>query len=830
VSTFRNLLHKEQKETTVRYERYSQYGSTLKITTANNTASLEIHGIHDARPPLRPGDIVIIRPHIPIHLNDVHDDYRRDNNNKSQYRKPPVRVEIHSQVVRTIRGKGVSRKKETSGEKNKDKVIITWLDGKEAKIMLQHNDHNNNNNDDNQNINNSNAHNNINNINSCKYTVQFIPSKTHVERLTTTLEWLSTIDSRITRNILFPTEVPTLPPIQSLLSINGISNTVDDNLNEKQSLFVSMVLNRTEHPSNDIVRPPMILTGPAGTGKTRALLVAILKTLAIDDSDDDDADKGLNGCNNIEHNSRRIKTRILVCTPSHTACDVITGRLGKYLKREQLFRLYDSTRPIETIPTKMLEFTRQDANGKGFFALPSASELLKFRVVVCTCTDAHILHAAGFTNASLRTRRLRLEKYVRNMYSSSNLTLIDDAISGSDSTHFTHLFVDEAAQATEPESLVPLSVVLDDAPGSVKVEIALVGDPRQLSPDILSSLSLPSDSGWWNNGLRISLLERLLRLPVKALGGGRSHLMGPPNRDNWAGMNELIEYSFHGDVEDHGSLSVFLTTSYRGHPSFLYVPSEIFYFGKLRSATHNYRGTIGKEEDDEKKIDVEDYGTSGNTKWCMALRKLEAKYLAPTLISSGCVKKLFWPIHFRGVLGKDVSVAVEPCWGANSWCNREEAYEVVLIVENLVQSGGVSMSSIGVMAAFRAQVVLVRRLLRERNLWDVDVGSVEDYQAVERDVIVLSLTRSSPELVPSDIGACSGLYSQSKRINVALTRAENILIVVGNPLSMVKDDVWREWLRFCYQNGLWYGENGGASVEKIMNNVSALISAHPPTL
>ena len=53
VSTFRNLLHKEQKETTVRYERYSQYGSTLKITTANNTASLEIHGIHDARPPVR---------------------------------------------------------------------------------------------------------------------------------------------------------------------------------------------------------------------------------------------------------------------------------------------------------------------------------------------------------------------------------------------------------------------------------------------------------------------------------------------------------------------------------------------------------------------------------------------------------------------------------------------------------------------------------------------------------------------------------------------------------------------------------------------------------
>jgi hypothetical protein len=57
---------------------------------------------------------------------------------------------------------------------------------------------------------------------------------------------------------------------------------------------------------------------------------------------------------------------------------------------------------------------------------------------------------------------------------------------GASQLHFTHLFVDKAAQATEPETLIPMSVVVDYAPGVIKVEITLAGDPRQLSPDIYS--------------------------------------------------------------------------------------------------------------------------------------------------------------------------------------------------------------------------------------------------------------------------------------------------------------------------------------------------------
>jgi helicase MOV-10 len=164
-------------------------------------------------------------------------------------------------------------------------------------------------------------------------------------------------------------------------------------------------------------------------------------------------------------------------------------------------------------------------------------------------------------------------------------------------------------------------------------------------------------------------------------------------------------------------------------------------------------------------------------------------------------------------------VAVESFWGSNSWSNLEEAKAVLEIVQQLCQKEGVSTQSIGVMAAFRAQVVLIRKLLREHNLGSVNVGMVEDYQAVERHVIVLSLTRSNEVFLAKDVERRAGLFRQPKRINVALTRAEHLLIVIGNPVTMGNEPIWKEWLLFCYQNGLWYGEQGDTDLPSNIKNI-----------
>lgn len=481
---------------------------------------------------------------------------------------------------------------------------------------------------------------------------------------------------------------------------------------------------------------------------------------------------------------------ILVCTPSHTACDVITLRLAKLLTQLQkndsgqtgnqgpelqqsLFRLYDVSRNVSTVPVEVLQFTKQ--NSKGQFILPSTQRLLEFQIIVTTCEDAHLLFMGGMTNKSLRVRRQCLKTTLELSMKAAKL---DGVVSDQTQPHFTHLFIDEAAQATEPESLIPLSVVVDDSPDIDKVEIALCGDPRQLSPNIYSGAA--------SDILQRSLLERLLRLPVATYGGGRDTLLGPPTRDSWQTLDELIEYSFQKkDCHDH--LSVFLNQSYRGHPSFLIMPSKLFYFDKLKSVVR-----VADE-------------SFANTFWLEATARLQS--MAPQAYPPVQPEvRREWPMLFRGVKGKDATKAVESFFGSNSWSNQMEAMAITEMIEALVTQQGVSTASVGVMAAFRAQVVLIRRLLRERNLGAVNVGIPEDYQSVERDIIMLSLTRSSTELVEADKERRTGLFHQPKRTNVALTRAEHLLVVVGNPDTMMEDPIWKDWMVFCRENGLWYGE------------------------
>lgn len=64
--------------------------------------------------------------------------------------------------------------------------------------------------------------------------------------------------------------------------------------------------------------------------------------------------------------------------------------------------------------------------------------------------------------------------------------------------HFTHIFVDEAGQASEPECLVPITNSLGD-----ETNVILSGDPCQLGPIIQSPIAV-------EYGLGVSLLERLM--------------------------------------------------------------------------------------------------------------------------------------------------------------------------------------------------------------------------------------------------------------------------------------------------------------------------------
>jgi superfamily I DNA and/or RNA helicase len=414
-------------------------------------------------------------------------------------------------------------------------------------------------------------------------------------------------------------------------------------------------------------------------------------------------------------------------------------------------------------------------------------ELLSFDIIVCTCHDAHILYQTGLTNQQLRMHRMQVESRTKIELAACGIQF--DSIPAVHEPHFTHLFIDEAAQATEPESLIPLSVVVDPIAGSRKVEIALVGDPRQLSPQVYSSRAARAS-------FNRSWMERLLRRPVQCLGGGDNAMLGPDMKN----IDELLRYSFARD--GHEQLSFFLTTNYRGHPSFLIMPSALFYVDKLHWASYD---RANRNEDLA-------------SEWCGRLRHVEALSKPVIPRETTAQKRFDFPIHFRGVVGNDTSQTIKSgSISEESWTNEAEAKTVAEIVMTLTEEAGVGSQSIGVMAPFRGQVVLIRSLLRKKGLANINVGTIEDYQGIEKEVVVLSLTRSTDAFVPSDVDRRIGVFRQEKQSNVALTRAEQMQIVVGNPNIMAADPVWKQWLWFCLRNGLWYGDEGNTrtAFEKI---------------
>nr|XP_046250224.1 RNA helicase Mov10l1 isoform X2 [Scatophagus argus] len=221
---------------------------------------------------------------------------------------------------------------------------------------------------------------------------------------------------------------------------------------------------------------PYVLFGPPGTGKTITLIEAILQVYYFVPS-----------------------SRVLVCTPSNSAADLICVRLhhSGFLHAASLARVNASCRQDESIPEVLKLYSKagEDIRHASFH-----------RIVVSTCSSAGMFHNLGLQVG-----------------------------------HFTHIFLDEAGQATEPESLIPISLL------SVRDgQIVLAGDPCQLGPLVKSKLAATF-------GLGVSLLERLMANPLYS-------------RHDW-GYNPMLVTK--------------LIYNYRSHEALLTLPSKLFYRGEL---------------------------------------------------------------------------------------------------------------------------------------------------------------------------------------------------------------------------------------------------------
>jgi DNA replication ATP-dependent helicase Dna2 len=133
----------------------------------------------------------------------------------------------------------------------------------------------------------------------------------------------------------------------------------------------------------------------------------------------------------------------------------------------------------------------------------------------------------------------------------------------------------------------------------------------------------------------------------------------------------------------------------------------------------------------------------------------------------------------------------------NTTRSRKEANIIVELIEALLYAK-VSASEIGVVVPYRAQGRAIRNLLRqtlpsEETAREIVVDTVERMQGQEREVILVSLTTSSPRFAAQ----LADFFFQPQRLNVAITRPRTKLIIVGSSVVLEAEPVdtdHQEWV------------------------------------
>ncbi|MBX2817229.1 MAG: AAA family ATPase [Saprospiraceae bacterium] len=126
--------------------------------------------------------------------------------------------------------------------------------------------------------------------------------------------------------------------------------------------------------------------------------------------------------------------------------------------------------------------------------------------------------------------------------------------------------------------------------------------------------------------------------------------------------------------------------------------------------------------------------------------------------------------------------------------NETEAQQVVRIISALRTLSHAQSASIGVITPFRAQIALIKQHLSEASLDEdgITVDTVERYQGGARDIIIISLCVTNAAQMQTLISKSS--LGVDRKFNVALTRAREQMIVIGDASVVGVDPTYRKFV------------------------------------
>lgn len=175
---------------------------------------------------------------------------------------------------------------------------------------------------------------------------------------------------------------------------------------------------------------------------------------------------------------------------------------------------------------------------------------------------------------------------------------------------------------------------------------------------------------------------------------------------------------------------------------------------------------------------------------------------------------LFGPYRFFHVQGR------ESQGGRTSLVNMMEIETAITLFQRLttdfpeVDFDG----KVGIITPYKQQLTEMKKRFQraygERIIDTIDFNTTDAFQGRERDIIIFSCVRASPE-------GGIGFLSDIRRMNVGLTRAKSSLYVLGNANSLIRNKLWGSLVMDAKTRGLFTEVNKNLFSQSTRNRGAA---------
>jgi superfamily I DNA and/or RNA helicase len=130
-----------------------------------------------------------------------------------------------------------------------------------------------------------------------------------------------------------------------------------------------------------------------------------------------------------------------------------------------------------------------------------------------------------------------------------------------------------------------------------------------------------------------------------------------------------------------------------------------------------------------------------------------------------------------------------------STSNPEQALRVAAELRRLL-ARGLAPEDAAIITPYRAQARLLRELLAGEQAAGLEIDTVDGFQGREKEAILVDLVRANPE-------GQIGFLSDTRRMNVALTRARRFLLVVGDSATIGAHPYYAAFIAAAEAAGGW---------------------------